>query len=357
MLVFGYALLEIVYKIRRGPDEEESRYRSLYEDEKIGWRALAPRAQETIIGWLFDDEGGLAGARQQVGAGPEVSLPIEKLLLFRVRNENGSPAGRSPLRGVYRPWYFRTRLEEIEAVGADRDLVGYPYMQVPKVLLSDSASTEDKALRKKLWKLIIQTRRNEREGALIPAEREPNGDHSGFKLGLLQGGGRRAFDINVPIMRHRTDISTALLCGFLFLGQDRPGGSRALGGPLIRFFLNSIEYVGDEVADVMGGFGVPRLMRANGVPQELWPSFEHGNIERVDVETAAKVLNLVKEATGQDLLAESSNALVENLDLLTEPESDDGPLSGDKSETGEAMKENMKRPSREKSDLEEGGEG
>lgn len=123
MLPFGWSWHEIVYKQRVGPWEKDPKKRSKYTDGKIGWRKLPIRAQETLTRWIFDETGGVRAMVQMAPpAYKQVVIPIEKSLLFRVSTAKGNPEGRSFLRNAYRPWYVKKRLEEIEMIGAERDL-------------------------------------------------------------------------------------------------------------------------------------------------------------------------------------------------------------------------------------------
>lgn len=100
MFPFGFALFETVHKRRNGSKGATS---SRFNDGRIGWRKFAPRAQESILYWIWDDEGGLQAAVQL--AAPDyhtVPIPIEKLLLFRTTSLKNSPEGRSVLRNSFR---------------------------------------------------------------------------------------------------------------------------------------------------------------------------------------------------------------------------------------------------------------
>ncbi len=103
MLAFGFSVFETVYKKRDGQDGKEP---SKYDDGKIGWRKMAPRSQESILYWMWDDEGGLQGCVQL--AAPDwqsITMPIEKLLLFRTTSLKNNPEGRSLLRNCFVPWF------------------------------------------------------------------------------------------------------------------------------------------------------------------------------------------------------------------------------------------------------------
>src|SRR5690606_32460821 len=127
MLQFGFSVHEIVYKRAH--------------DGSIRWKKLPIRGQDTIHTWVFDDEGGIKGIEQRVdwqpGKPPTVFIPIEKLLLFRTSSTKNSPEARSVLRTAYRPYYFKKRIEVIEAIGIERNLAGYPVLYVQEELFQE----------------------------------------------------------------------------------------------------------------------------------------------------------------------------------------------------------------------------
>src|SRR3990167_5649507 len=98
---------------------------SRYSDGRIGIRKLGFRGQETLLRWEFDDHGGVQGMIQQAPPGFKlVEIPIAKSLLVRVSSEKNNPEGISLLRNAYRPYYIKTNIEEIEVIGAERDMTG-----------------------------------------------------------------------------------------------------------------------------------------------------------------------------------------------------------------------------------------
>lgn len=108
MYAFGFVLFETVYKRRQGADGRKA---SKFDDGLIGWRKFAPRAQESILYWIWDDDGGLQGAVQL--AAPDyktVPIPIEKLLLFRTTSLKNNPEGRSLLRNCFRCFDDQTEI-------------------------------------------------------------------------------------------------------------------------------------------------------------------------------------------------------------------------------------------------------
>lgn len=296
-VVYGFAPLEKVYKVRGGPDQTDPSMRSRYTDGKFGWRKIALRAQDTVGEWVFDEDGGVAGLYQV--AAPtfaRVFIPMPKLCLVRLDAPKNNPEGRSVLRSAYRSWYFLKRFQEIEATGVERDLVGFPVMQVPPSLLSatDAGAMSRKA---ELQDFVSRVRRDEDEGALVPAEEISDGKggitKTGYKLSLLASGGSRAMDVGKIIERYERRIAMVFLADFLFLGQGATG-SFALADSKTSTFAMALGAVLETLRSTFQRFLVDPLMELNGVPPELRPKLKYSDIEERDVELfVAAVTKLV----------------------------------------------------------------
>ena len=117
MLTYGFSFHEQVYKIRRGPTEKSSKYKSKYTDCRIGWRRLPVRAQTSLHEWEFNSEGDVTAFIQCCEPDFKVTrIPMSKGLLFRTRISRDNPEGKSLLRNAYRPWFFKKHFEEIEGI-------------------------------------------------------------------------------------------------------------------------------------------------------------------------------------------------------------------------------------------------
>lgn len=283
MLVYGWSYFEVVYKVRKGRTAAPQ-FRSNHNDGMIGWRKISIRAQDSLDQWEIDEDGGIVGLWQN--APPRfqrVFIPIEKSLLFRTEMTRGNPEGRSVLRNAYRPWFFAKRLQEIEAIGAERDLAGLPVMEVPLELLSTNATSEQRALRGMFETLIQQVKRDQREGAIVPTELDREGNPTGYKLKLLSSGGRRQVDVNATIVRWETRIAQSVLADFIMLGQDSQTGSYALASSKTNMFSVALGAVLGNIASTFDRFAIPRLMRLNGFSSEVFPSLKHGDLETPDL--------------------------------------------------------------------------
>lgn len=277
MLAFGWSMHEIVYKRRLGDNRDPSKH-SKYDDGTIGWRKLPIRAQETRQEWAFDDKGGIQGMYQS--APPDYTLmfiPMEKALLFRTTTSKNNPEGRSVLRNAYRPWYFKRRIEEIEAIGVERDLAGFPIMYVDPDIMRDDAPGWKQTIFNDYKDAVVNIRRDQQEGLILPAIYDDSG-HQLYRLELLSAGGGRQFDTNTIITRYDQRIATTVLADFILLGQANHG-SYALSSDKTSLFALSIRTWLEIIKNVMNQHAVSRLFRVNGFRVKKLPELTYGDIE------------------------------------------------------------------------------
>lgn len=278
MLVFGWSYHEIVYKHRNGPSQEDSSKRSRFDDGRVGWRKIPVRAQETRIEWIFDEKGGILGMRQSPPPHYHlVDIPMEKALLFRTSTNKNNPEGRSILRTAYRPYYFKKRIEEIEAIGIERDLAGFPVMYVDPQIMRSDATDGQKSVFTDYQDMVSNIRRDQQEGVILPAIYDENG-HQLYRLELLSSGGSREFDTNTVIQRYDQRIATSVLADFILLGQQQHG-SFALSVDKTDLFATSLRTWLEIIRTVFNEYAIPRLFKLNGFDMTRLPTLEYGDIE------------------------------------------------------------------------------
>lgn len=323
-LYFGWSYFETVYKVRRG-DTTNSKTRSKFDDGRWGWRKIEVRAQDTLWRWLFDDENGLDGMLQQDiyrPTGGTVVLPIEKCLLLRTRSRKGNPEGYPLLRPAVRSWHFLKRIQEIEAIGIERDLTGMPMMEVPRELLLADASAEDVALRTQLETMIQKVRVDERWGGLLPAELDDKGMPTGYKFKLVTTGGRRMIDTNSIVKRYESRIAMIFMAEFIMIGMDRVGAQSADKSKKDLFKLALETVLTDMIASPFNRFSIGRLMSLNRVPQELWPHIEPAKLDSPELDKLGAFLESMSTAGLLSPNRGLENKLLQDAKLPTPPDED-----------------------------------
>jgi hypothetical protein len=303
---FGWSWHEVVYKMRRGPQPETGKMASSkHTDGKIGWRDVAGRAQETRLRWDWDpDRQKLRGMWQLLpGESQTRYMPAQKCLLFRTQADKGNPEGRSCLRNAYRPWYFKSRIEDIEAIGIERDLAGLPVMWVPLQLLAADATMEERAALDVFKEIVSNIKRNEQEGVIMPLVLDEHGNKL-YDLQLLNSGGAREFDTDKIIMRYNLAIMMSMLADFLSLGHDKVG-TQALGSSKIDLFAAALEAWVDMIADQFNTHAIPRLLRINGMDETKSPKLTFRNVQAVDL-TALSAFLVAASQAGMPLFPDES---------------------------------------------------
>lgn len=295
MLVYGYAYHEIVYKIRGGQTQDDPTRKSNFNDGKIGWRKWAIRAQETHNNWLFDADGGIQGFEQvdPYGAGIH-RIPIDKSLLFRTSTQKNNPEGKSLLRTAYRPWFFKRRIEEMEAIGIERDLAGLPIAYIPPDYLSSAASADQLAVRDSIVSIVQNVKRNEQEGIVFPLVYDDRGNKM-FSIELLNSGGSRQFDTDKIIARYDQRIAMSVLSDFILLGHERVG-SFALGNSKIDLWTMAVEAICKSIAEVVNYHAIPRLLKLNGMKLGSTPELVYSDVSHVDLTEIADYVSKLTTA-------------------------------------------------------------
>ncbi len=208
-------------------------------------------------------------------------------------------------------WYFKKRIEEIEGIGIERDLAGFPVLTAPDGV--DIWSPSNAGLLAMCNDFVSNIRRDAMEGLTIPA---------GWKLELLSTGGARQFDTTKIIERYDTRIAMTALADFLFLGHERTG-SWALSSDKTELFSMAIGAYLDIICETFTRKAIPQLIDLNAkhFPKiSGYPSLIHGDIETADL---AKLGAFLKDMTGIGLISpddELENYLREQASLPTKIE-------------------------------------
>jgi hypothetical protein len=297
MVTHGWSWMEKVYKLRKGPRSKDPRFKSQYSDGYVGWANWAPRAQTTLFSWDYkDDSDELKGLIQM---GPpdyqEHYIPRSKSLHFKTTSLKSNPEGVSFLRTAHRAWYFKNQIENVEAMGLERDLAGYPVLYVPAEIADPDPDAENydelMVAHDEFLELITNIRRDEAEGLMLSSECDANGNRL-YELKLLASSGMRQFNTNQIIMRYATAMATAIMGDFLLLGSGRQG-SYALSETKARLFAQSIAALCDNICATINTDAVFELADFNPAifeDLEKLPKVAHGHVEVPNLDTLAAFL-------------------------------------------------------------------
>lgn len=243
------------------------------EDGKIYWKKWAFRSQTTIE--KFQTKEGEDGITQQFSSemqgagGNRPSIPLWKLLVFTHEKEGDNWRGTSLLRGAYKPYYFKSALEKIEAIGYERQSVGVPIGRMPI-----DPDPQDKTTVKEL---LENLRANEKAYALLP---------SGWEIEMLDMKGNMTKEPGPAIMRKNWEIAINVLAPHVLMGAQDVG-SFALAKVLAEMFINSIISYAEEISDTINSHAVKQLVDLNYPNVENYPTLAVTGIQEIDVDRLA----------------------------------------------------------------------
>lgn len=236
-LVYGFAPFTINYR-RDG-------------NGRIIWRKFMLLNQDTIMGWDFNEDGDLVAVRQFPHLWPD-PIPVERLLLYRINVRQDNPEGRSILRTGWTSYYYAKNLQQIEAIGYERNLAGLPVLTMPP-----GADTRDESEDMDRAKTLVRNIRQDEQSGVVLVD--------GYQLDLLTGGSSiKDTAIDNTIKRYESRMLMGALAQFLLLGQDKVG-ALSLSTDQTDFFNMSVNALANMLAETFSNAAVPRLLALNGM--------------------------------------------------------------------------------------------
>lgn len=290
-LTYGWSYHEICYKRRNGRKRDPD-FSSKFDDGLIGWSKLPIRAQDTLFRWEYKPGTDVLLGMSQMPP-PDfgvLTIPLEKALHFRTTSVKNNPEGRSILRTAYKSWYFKSRIQEIEGIGIERNLAGFPVLYTPPNMnLWDPDDKESQEALNWARDIVTGIKQDSEMGIVLP------GGEGGWKLELLHGNTGKAIDTNAVIERYDKRIATTVLADFVMLGQQSVG-SFALASSKTKIFALAVGTYLDVICDVFNSQGIPRLIDLNGKAFSQindYPHMVHGDIEDKDLAVFGEFLQRV----------------------------------------------------------------
>jgi len=309
-LSYGFAWFEVVYKRREGMQTTNPKKRSKYTDGRIGVRKIASRAPWTINKFNVDQiSGDVLGLYQDTGRfNSSHYIPVNKSLYYRTTSINGDPSGRSVLRNAYTSYEYLNNLQAIEAIAVERELAGIPVARIPAEYLSNDATSAQAGFVNNLRQILRDVKFNEQGYIILPSDTYPDKDGAPTNIRLVDvelmaSNGKRNIDIDPIVRRYQHDIARSVLSEFLLLGSQ--GGSYALSKSKTDLFLRALESYIQAIVDVLNKQLVERLWELNGLPFDLMPKIEAGDVAPHDLREIAAFLRNLNGA---------------NIDVSTHPE-------------------------------------
>ena len=348
MNTYGFSVHEKVYRYRKISKG------SIYDDNVIGWKKLAIRTQESVDKFEFSDDGNDVTAviqsmnkvydpygRFNKRIGSEIRIERPKFLLFRAGSHRGDPFGKSPLRNAYLAWRFLTSLEEMEATGVSKDLVGLPVLYLPPQYMSADADESQKEILRFYENAMRNLQTNQQSAMILPLAYDPESKQPLFKLELLSVDGKKGFDITKIKEYYKNLILTSLFADVLVMGQTATG-SFALGAIKNSLSGAHAKNILQSICEVLNSELILQTYVLNGWNPARAGKFDVDNIDDTDLATLGQFLQRVASVGLIEADREVLNLVRQTVGADSKP--DDAPpdketLTGNSSRSGDGLEE------------------
>ena len=265
-LPFGFYIFEQIYHT--------------LPDGRIGLFDLAPRIPRSIEKFRTQDE--QAGITQNLygditprsGHGTQVSIPLEKLLIFTNHKEGDDLIGQSVLRGARRHYVIKDRLYLISGMSAERFGMGVPVVTYP---LEGGEAEKDKASE------LGQNLKGNEKGYIAIKE--------GWKVEILTPSANSLGTMMENLIAHHNrQILMSCLAHSMDLGSNSTG-SYALSSTQQTDLMNFAEQKATYIASQINKYVIKKLIDLNWGVQEEYPELV---FEALGVEDDEKMANVYK---------------------------------------------------------------
>mgnify|MGYP007071573800 CR=1 FL=1 len=267
MLPFGVMVFEKIFDVQ-----------NVDGSDRVIWRKLAPRLPKSIQSWEMSN--GQPGIQQRKLGGTIANIPMDKLLVFVHEREGDNWEGSSALRAAYKHWHLKNTFYKIDAIAFERQGLGVPYAKMPA-----QYTEEDRG---KAETILKNMRANEQSFVISPND---------YEIGFLDMKSSTTRDPEKSISHHNREISKSVLAQFLELGST-DSGSRALSQDQTKLFLQSLESVANNIADVFNKYAIKELVDYNFPNVEYYPELCFANIKESDVKAIADTYKVLTDAGG-----------------------------------------------------------
>lgn len=218
-------------------------------------KKLDLRLPRTIWKWYQDDDGNLTGIVQFLPNAANAWISATDLLHYRLQAEGDNWTGTSMYRHAWKHYFFKEKLEKLDAIGQERKAVGVPVVYPPT-----GASEKTK---EEVETILANLHTNEVGFILMPGPKAgPNVDESvGWEIEIITFDSSSSNGIRESIDQQTLKCAGAFLADFLELGHHQVG-ARATAEVQEDPFLTAIKALSELIIEPLNAL-VARIAMLN----------------------------------------------------------------------------------------------
>lgn len=312
---YGFSVFEKVYKT----DQTSSKYAGRKVIDKLAFRpqgSLSRRqpfqfsedGRELLGVWQsprafadFNSFNGLFGPlllnAKMTSKGTDIFIPRNKLMIISLGGTESNPAGVSPLVGCYRAYREKLLIENLETIGASKDLGGVIELKIPSSILTKAninPNSEEGIMVRDLMRDAANTHAGEQSYFILPSDAyNSGGAQYSMNLKGIDGGGKQ-YNTQELVNARKKAILDRFGAGFINLGNDNQG-SYNLSESKQTIHNHFVQRDNDTITEAINKNLIPQLLALNDIrlSEEDMPKFKTGEIQDVDMEGFSKFVQRI----------------------------------------------------------------
>lgn len=226
----------------------------------------------------------------------DVIIPMNKLMLMTTGGSTAQALGVSPLIGCYRAWREKILIENLEVVGATKDMGGVIELKIPSQILNkaamDQTSPEAEMVRG-LMEDAANAHSGEQSFFMLPSDTKDNAPQYSMTLKGIDGMGKQ-YSTAQLISDRKKSILDRLGAGFINVGNDK-GGSYNLSESKQTIHTQFVQRVNEIILEALNENLIPQVLALNDIrlPESEMPYVKCGEIVDVDMEGFSKAIQRI----------------------------------------------------------------
>lgn len=226
----------------------------------------------------------------------DVIIPINRVMLMTTGGSSSQALGVSPLVGCYRAWREKILIENLEVVGATKDMGGVIELKIPSQILNKAAmdpSSPEADMVRGLMSDAANAHSGEQSFFMLPSDTKDNAPQYSMTLKGIDGMGKQ-YSTAQLISDRKKSILDRLGAGFINVGNDK-GGSYNLSESKQTIHTQFVQRVNEIILEALNENLLPQLLALNDfrLPETEMPYVKAGEIVDVDMEGFSKAIQRI----------------------------------------------------------------
>lgn len=225
----------------------------------------------------------------------DVVLPLNRIMLMTTGGSSSQALGVSPLVGCYRAWREKILIENLEVVGATKDMGGVIELKIPSQILN-KAAMDPTSVEAEMVNGLMTDAANAHSGEqsffMLPSDTKDNAPQYSMTLKGIDGMGKQ-YSTAQLISDRKKSILDRLGAGFLNVGEDKGGYNLSESKQTIH--TQFVQRVNEIILEALNENLIPQLLALNDMrlAETDMPYVKSGNIVDVDMEGFSKAVQRI----------------------------------------------------------------